>query len=74
MKGNNGELISSIESEEGTLISPKLDFTEIIASSVLLEVIVTLLSIEQSIAFFPYTTKCSPNKITFAGADTIDLK
>ncbi len=53
MKGNNGELISSMEFEEDTLISPKLDFTEIIASSVLLEVMVTLLSIEQSIAFFP---------------------
>ena len=53
MKGNNGELISSIDIDEGILISPRSDFTEITCSSVLLEVMVTLLLMEQSIAFIP---------------------
>lgn len=53
MKGNNSELISSIGIEEGILISPRSDFTEITGSSVLLEVMVILLLMEQSIAFIP---------------------
>ena len=53
MKGNNGELISSIGVDDGVLISPRSDFTEITCSSVLLEVMVTLLLMEQSIAFIP---------------------
>lgn len=73
MKGIKGELTSSINFDDGTLISPKFDLTDIIGSSVLIEVTLTLLFIEQSIAFCPYTTKCSPNKMTFAGADAIDF-
>ena len=73
-KGRNGDLISSIEVDDLISISPRFDFTEIFCSSVLLEVIVTLLFIEHIIAFIPKTTKCSPNKITFAGADAIDFK
>lgn len=53
MKGIKGELTSSINFDEGTLISPKFDFTEILGSSVLIEITLTLLSIEQSIAFCP---------------------
>jgi hypothetical protein len=33
---------------------------------------VTLLLIVAIIALTPYTTKCSPNKIIFPGADAID--
>ena len=53
MKGSRGELIPSIDFNDGTDISPRLDFTKIILSSLLIEVIVTLLLMEQSIAFIP---------------------
>jgi hypothetical protein len=36
-------------------------------------VTVTLLFIEHKIALIPYTTKCSPKRITFPGADALDF-
>jgi len=32
------------------------------------------LLIAQRITFTPYTTKCSPKRITFPGADALDFK
>jgi len=37
-------------------------------------VTVTLLSIAQRIAFIPYTTKCSPKRMTFPGAEALEIK
>jgi len=37
------------------------------------DVTATLLSIAARIALVPWTTKCSPNRIIFAGADAMDF-
>ena len=44
-----------------------------VLSSVKDDVTVTLLSIAARIALAPWTTKCSPNRIIFAGADATDF-
>jgi len=46
---------------------------EIFLSSIFSAVTVTLLLIEHKMALTPYTTKCSPNKMTFPGADALDF-
>jgi hypothetical protein len=50
------------------------DLMKIIFSSIFSSVTVTRLLIAQRIAFTPYTTKCSPKRITFPGADALDFK
>ena len=57
-----------------TVKFPIAELIEIFCSSVFSAVTVTLLSIVQSIAFIPYTTKCSPKRIIFPGADALDFK
>jgi len=58
----------------GMIRLPKVDFIVIDSSGEVLEVTVTLLSIEPSMAFTPYTTKCSPKRMTFPGAEAMDFK
>jgi hypothetical protein len=50
------------------------DLIEIFSPSIFSAVTVTLLLIAQRIAFTPYTTKCSPKRITFPGAEALDFK
>jgi hypothetical protein len=50
------------------------DLIKILFSGIFSAVTVTLLSMAQRIAFIPYTTKCSPNKITFPGAEALEIK
>ena len=66
-------MASSYEDEIGTSSVPNSEFTFMILSSVKDYVTVTLLSIAARIALVPWTTKCSPNRIIFAGADAIDF-
>ena len=74
MKGMKGDLISSNDFDLGIVIFPKFDLITIESSSVVNEVTLTLLSIEHRIALIPYTTKCSPKRMTFPGAEAIDFK
>jgi hypothetical protein len=53
MKGSREDLISEIGFEVGKVISPRLDFTDIIGSLVLIEVTITFFLIEQRIALIP---------------------
>jgi len=57
----------------GTSIVPNCEFIFKVLSSVKVDVTVTLLSIAARIAGVPWTTKCSPNRIIFAGADATDF-
>ena len=52
---------------------PNSEFIFMVLSSVNDDVTVTLLSIAARIALVPWTTKCSPNRIIFAGAEAIDF-
>ena len=72
--GKNGDLLVISNLDLGIDIFPndELIFTE--SSSVFEEETVTLLSIDAKIALVPYTTKCSPNRITLPGADAMDFK
>jgi len=50
------------------------DLTEIFLSFVFSAITVILLSIAQRMDLTPYTTKCSPKRITFPGAEALDFK
>jgi hypothetical protein len=52
---------------------PISELMTIFLSLIFSAVTVTLLLIEHKIAFTPYTTKCSPNRMTFPGADALDF-
>jgi hypothetical protein len=52
---------------------PIFELMEIFLSLIFSAVTVTLLLIEHKMALTPYTTKCSPNKMTFPGADALDF-
>ena len=66
-------MTSSYEDEIGTSIVPSSEFSFMVLLFVKVVVTVTLLSIAARIALVPWTTKCSPNRIIFAGADAIDF-
>ena len=70
----NGDLISSKDFDLGIVMFPKFDFITIESSSINDEVTLTLLSIEHRIALIPYTTKCSPKRMIFPGAEAMDFK
>src|SRR2546428_553558 len=53
--------------------SPRTDLIFTFRSSKNCDVTEILLFIEQRIAFTPYTTKCSPKRMTFPGADAFDF-
>ena len=53
----------------GPAIDPRGGTLNLIVSAVT----VILLSIAHRIALTPYTTKCSPKRITFAGDDALDF-
>src|SRR5437667_11001470 len=53
--------------------SPRTDLIFTFRSSKNCDVAEILLFIEQRIAFTPYTTKCSPKRMTFPGADALDF-
>lgn len=74
INGLNDDLILEMDSEEFTEICPKFDFTIIFLSLIISEETVTRLSMEHSIAFVPCTTKCSPKRMTFPGAEAVDFK
>src|SRR5574338_971560 len=52
---------------------PISDIILIFLSSIRCEVTLILLFIAQRMALVPYTTKCSPNKMTLPGAEALDF-
>lgn len=73
-KGKNGDLLFTSNLNLGIEIFPNVDLISTESVLVFVEVTVTLLLIDANIAFVPYTTKCSPNRITLPGADATDFK
>ena len=71
--GLNLESMVLIDSSFDVLIVPISEIISMVLALTISDSTVILLSIEERIAFPPYTIKCSPNKITFAGADAIDF-